>query len=245
MDQLPLVSIVVRTVNRPLQLRKALASIALQTYPAVEAVIINDGGPSVAKIVETLGIRLRCTLIELPSNIGRSACANLGIEKSRGKYIGFLDDDDILYPFHIARLCETLRDGEFEVAYSDAVRALQVPDPLDSESYITTDLKLMYSEEADLSTLVRTNFIPILTVLSSRHSIGESRFDPRLEVLEDWDFWIQLRSKYPFKHLCEITAEYSLRCDQSNTTGQNEALWNRSRRYIADKHQHLRLSFEA
>ena len=48
----PLVSVVVRTKERPVLLREALASIAAQTYSPIEAVIVNDGGADVAEIID-------------------------------------------------------------------------------------------------------------------------------------------------------------------------------------------------
>jgi glycosyltransferase involved in cell wall biosynthesis len=237
----PLVSVIVRTVNRPHYLRECLESIARQDYRNVEVVLVNDGGPGVEPIVREFSRRLKFQLIELPSNMGRSATGNIGIDRANGEFLCFLDDDDIFYPFHLSTLVEAAWKPEDIVIYSDALMAKQIVCPFDSRVYMTTGLELVYSEDCSLEKLLEWNFIPILCGLVPRAALGEKiRFDVMLDVLEDWDFWIQLSAVVEFFHLPQITAEYRQRVDGTNTVGQVDHLWAWSRNYVTMKHSRLK-----
>ncbi len=248
---LPLVSLVVRTVNRPHYLVECLESIELQSYPNIQIVLVNDGGPSIRSVVDSVRLTKTLELIELPRNVGRSASGNVGLSAARGEFVGFIDDDDIFYPTHVEVLVDQLLQSRALVAYSDAIQADQIKCPFDDRLYMTTGVKLHYSQDFSLATLLTTNFIPILCPLFSAKLLqptpsfdGERsdgaplQFDTMLDVLEDWDFWIQLGLKCEFVHVRQITAEYRIRRDGSNTVGQFQHRWEWSREYIREKYQH-------
>lgn len=248
--KLPLVSLVVRTVNRPYYLMECLESIELQSYPNIQIVLVNDGGPSIRTVVESVALTKSIEVIELPRNVGRSASGNVGLAAARGEFVGFIDDDDIFYPTHVEVLVDQLLQSRALVAYSDAIQADQVKCPFDDRIYMTTGVKLHYSQDFSLATLLQTNYIPILCPLFSAKLLQAGsveprgsepaplRFDTMLDVLEDWDFWIQLGLKCEFVHVRQITAEYRIRRDGSNTVGQFQHRWEWSREYIREKYQH-------
>ena len=117
----PLVSIIVRTKDRPKLLKIALKSIFAQTYRPIEVVLVNDGGCAldIDEIRAILG-DVSLNYIRLEKNTGRAHAGNVGIENANGEYIGFLDDDDEFYPEHIATLIEFLSFSEYKVAYTDS-----------------------------------------------------------------------------------------------------------------------------
>ena len=100
-----LVSIIVRTKDRPELLEEALESISLQTYRPLEVVVVNDGGVNVENILEKFESQeLSIKYIHHPHSLGRAAAANAGLKRAEGVWLGFLDDDDLLLP----RAVETL-----------------------------------------------------------------------------------------------------------------------------------------
>ena len=101
--ELPLVSLIVRTKDRPALLREALQSICEQTYPKIEIIVVNDGGDDVSEVIlPFIGVNTTIVLVQFPVNLGRSKAANAGLDKATGDYIAFLDDDDWMMPdaFH-------------------------------------------------------------------------------------------------------------------------------------------------
>jgi glycosyltransferase involved in cell wall biosynthesis len=197
----PLVSLIVRTFNRPRFLREALQSICAQIYPNIEIVVINDGGTDVGPAVNGCTEQVSTLqLVQLPMNIGRSGAANRGLSVAKGEFIGFLDDDDTLDPDHIDGLVQALQQyPEASVVYA-GVRVEN--DKGQVESY--------FNFPFDRQKLLASNFIPIHAVLFSRRLIEEKgiRFDEGVDFYEDWDFWLQLSRHASFLHVDKISATY-------------------------------------
>jgi len=115
----PLVSIIVRTKDRPELLKRALQSIAAQTYKPIEVVLVNDGGCQL-DVNELEGILKDITLnyIRLENGTGRARAGNVGIENAKGEFVGFLDDDDEYYSEHIETLALFPEQDDCQIAYS-------------------------------------------------------------------------------------------------------------------------------
>ena len=106
----PLVSVIIRTKDRPRLLREALTSIAEQTYPNIEAVVVNDGGQDVESVVRDFrGALAKMQYVQHGANRGRPAAANTGIRKAEGEWICFLDADDWYYPDRLRWHAEWIR----------------------------------------------------------------------------------------------------------------------------------------
>lgn len=122
-----LVSVVVATYKREIELQKALESLAVQTYPCMEIVLVDDNGDEewnekVLKIVE--GFRNRHPEIMLErvinnSNHGSAKTRNIGIDSARGEYVTFLDDDDIYLPDKIRKQVEFMEANQYDYSITD------------------------------------------------------------------------------------------------------------------------------
>jgi glycosyltransferase involved in cell wall biosynthesis len=90
------ITIVIATKNGAKLLSRAVESIQKQTLQYWELVIVSDGSTdNTAEIARQLASSdPRITVIELEENVGPGAARNIAIEKAKGKYIAFLDDDD-------------------------------------------------------------------------------------------------------------------------------------------------------
>jgi glycosyltransferase involved in cell wall biosynthesis len=105
----PLVSIIVRTQDRPKLLIRSLQSIASQIYRPIEVILVNDGGCDLdINKLKTVLSDVTLNYIRLEQKTGRTHVAKVGIENAAGKYEGFLDDDDEFYPEHINILVDFL-----------------------------------------------------------------------------------------------------------------------------------------
>ena len=97
-----LVSVIIPTYNRATLVPQTIDSVLAQTYPAVEVIVVDDG--STDGTAEMMDSRYRGRVTYLPqANQGESVARNHGIRVSRGEYLTFLDDDDLMYPDKIAQ----------------------------------------------------------------------------------------------------------------------------------------------
>jgi LmbE family N-acetylglucosaminyl deacetylase len=201
----PLVSVVVRTCERPVLLTQALASIAASTYRRVEVVLVVDGAGA-APVPEGFPFPLR--RVELVPRRGRAGAANAGVEAASGALLGFLDDDDLLEPEHLLTLVGALGAAGVRVAYSDAAVGVYELDDAGG-GWRQVERRLPYSRDFDPDLLLLDNYVPLHTLLAERELwLAAGPFDPALPFFEDWDLLIRLAALAPFHHLRRVTCEY-------------------------------------
>src|SRR5574337_113700 len=99
----PRVSIVLPTHNRPVLLDEALISVAAQTYPDWELIVVDDASspPAAPKLPGSCADRIAA--IVNPQALGGAVSKSVGAESARGEIIAFLDDDDLYHPVYIER----------------------------------------------------------------------------------------------------------------------------------------------
>ncbi len=201
MLQNPLVSIIARTKDRPKLLKRALQSIAGQTYRPIEVVIVNDSDCDLdSKEIETILGDIELNYLRLEKNTGRARSGNVGIEHARGEYIGFLDDDE-LYPEHLAVLCNALQKPDCDVVYSDfELSGFSGKD--DSLRVHKMEKRPVPSPELLLSVLLFEYCLPLSAVLFKKRTFHANRgFQESLNMHEDWDLLIRAASSSSFSHV--------------------------------------------
>jgi len=99
----PLVTAVITTYNRPLLVQHAIQSVLAQTYKPLEIIIVNDGSDSkLENWLHTQGLN-HIKYIKHKKNQGLPTARNTGLKHSKGKYITYLDDDDLWKPEKIKK----------------------------------------------------------------------------------------------------------------------------------------------
>ena len=106
----PLVSVIIPVLNRAKSLAVALRSLAEQTFPDWEAVVVDDGSSDEsAEVALRAGPPGKVRLVRHQRNQGPSAARNSGILAARGRYVSFLDSDDSWHPEKLSRQLELVQ----------------------------------------------------------------------------------------------------------------------------------------
>lgn len=192
--QYPLVSLIVRTMGRP-ELSEALQSVTQQTYPSIEVIVVDARGGGDLALVDRCGA-FPLRVVSLGIRLLRPAAANAGFNAAQGVLLGLLDDDDLLDPSHIAYLVSAMEaQPQYIAAYSD-VR------DIDNQGEVMRHRAQTYSRFL----LFQECYIHPNSLLFRRHALSQCHFDERLEICEDWDFWLQLSALADFLHVPNETA---------------------------------------
>ena len=198
-QKMPLVSILIRSMDRDF-LSEALDSVALQTYPNIEVVVV-------AAVSGHRPLPPRCgpfnlRLVTTDAPLLRSRCANRAMEHAHGSFFLFLDDDDWLMPGHIARLAHASALQPNALAIYTGISLVDLEGKPMGQTF---DLPF------DAIRQMAGNLMPIHAVLFSAKVLARGcHFDESLDRYEDWDFWLQLAKLAPMVHLPGVSGAYRI-----------------------------------
>jgi glycosyltransferase involved in cell wall biosynthesis len=193
----PSFSVVVPAFNAASTVTSTVTSVLRQTRNDFEVVVVDDGSSddTAARVEEIRGGDARVRLIRQP-NAGVAEARNAGIAASAGRYVTFLDSDDILLP----RYLELVGTG-LEAAPSAGMACADawILDDKTRRVYRVTMMglhspprPLPADPEELFLLLLRANFVPSAVTL--RRSVLEKvgSFDRRFTPAEDWELWLRI-----------------------------------------------------
>jgi glycosyltransferase involved in cell wall biosynthesis len=180
----PLVSVVIPCFRQAHFLPEALASAFAQTHPAVETIVVNDGSDdNTDEVARTFLPRIRYVS---QKNAGLPAARNAGIEVATGKYLLFLDADDLLHERAIEWLVGATGDREDVLAVCGWRKFTGAP-----QNAIDRDFIVPPGDA--FPQLIHDNPAPPNAYLCSRTLVNAvGRFEVGLRSCEDWDLWVRL-----------------------------------------------------
>jgi glycosyltransferase involved in cell wall biosynthesis len=145
-QMLPLVSVVIPSYNAAAQIEATLLSVINQTWPNIEIIVVDDGSSDNTVAIAGMVNPEKITVISQP-NSGACRARNNGFQRSNGKYIQFLDADDLLSRDKIAEQVKALEEYPEHIAVCTTVHFRNGDDPesvpLPDEShflYSTSDI---------------------------------------------------------------------------------------------------------
>jgi len=189
--ELPQISVVIPTYNRRHFLPEAITSVQRQTYRDWELIIVDDGSEDgTREMLENLPGPIRLLFTE---HRGVSTARNLGLDAARGKYIAYLDSDDLWHPQKLqiqVRYMET--HPAAVITYTDEIwirRGVRVNQKLRHRKY-SGDI---------FAFCLPLCIVSLSSALMLRDVLREiGGFDEALPACEDYDLWLRLARTYPF-----------------------------------------------
>ena len=193
-----LISIIVPIYNVENYLRQCLDSILNQTYQNFECLLINDGSPDNSAEIcrEYVEKDSRFRYFE-KENGGVSSARNLGIERSKGQYITFIDSDDWVDSDYLEVLYNALIDENADIAISTYKQF-----NMDDNCYYVHSYQRGYEKRIfekyqlieELPVLERYDQSYGITFgkIISKKALGIIRFNEYTSLCEDMEFWYKL-----------------------------------------------------
>ena len=199
------ISVIIPCYNHARYLGETIQSVLVQTHPADEIIIVDDGSKDdSAEVAVRYSDRYPTVRLLRQENAGRSVAANYGLHESQGDFLVFLDADDRLMPDALAVGMEqlgahpgaALASGHCVYIDADGIPMETWPQPLVTEAY--------YEH------LLRQNFIwnpgNVLFRRSAVEAVGG--FNTKVRHSEDYDIYLRIARKSPFICHNKIVAEY-------------------------------------
>lgn len=188
---MPKVSAIIPTYNRLPMLKKAVDSVLNQDFEDFELIVVDDGSTDgTGEAMKQFGGRVK--LIQHSENKGVSAARNEGILHSKGKYIAFLDSDDLWIKEKLKIQVAFLDDNpQYPLCYTDEIwirRGKRVNPRFKHAKYSGWIFEkcLPLCMISPSSAMMRKTLFPKVGL-----------FDEALPVCEDYDFWLRISARFP------------------------------------------------
>lgn len=207
---MPFVSIVIPTKNRVDLLLRAIKSVENQTYKDWEILIVDDCSTDKTESILSGMQSDKVHYIRLDKKSGGAVARNIGIKKSNGDLIAFLDDDDEWLPGKLQKQIDcVLRDNQIGLCYTGRKTI--------RKGNLIFGIGKSYSfqyppKENQFKAIMSDNFIGITSsVMIPRNVLKEiNGFDESLPCLQDYDLYIRIIKKWNAAGIDEPLVLYHL-----------------------------------
>lgn len=186
----PLFSVVIPTFNRSRTIQRAVDSVLGQTEQDFEIIIVDDGSTDETfRVVNVLSAAEPRIKYFKQANGGASRARNRGIEESNGKFVAFLDSDDIFLPFHLRQARDILCND------SEKIICTYAPIIVDRGNGVTLTKPhraIRATENVSEYLMADRGFIPTITLVVPKILALQVKYDEFLGKGDDYDFAIRL-----------------------------------------------------
>lgn len=195
---MPQVSVIIPTYNRAHLIRETLESVTAQTHHDFHVIVVDDG--STDDTPDVLRDYSNCIEYHRISHSGQSAARNIGLERSSGEYIAFLDSDDVWDNRFLEVMTQAL-DNSSGAGFAFCDYGTFEEGGVIQETFLPKGHKV----QGDIfAHLLQVNFLCTGALLIRRVCFDEiGGFDPDLPLVEDWDLWLRLARKFKAKYIDE------------------------------------------
>ncbi|WP_187373446.1 glycosyltransferase family 2 protein [Vibrio cholerae] len=180
-----MLSVIIPTCNRNNTLPRAIHSVLSQNVTGLEVIVVNDTDNPVSNEILNIAKSYPVIFSSNPGKHGAASTRNYGVSIAKGKYITFLDDDDIYLPGRLNNMLNVMIQGKYMMVSS-------------GRFYETGDfatIKLTPKQcfgDVLLKDIQYQNDIDIGFMMKREDFIRFSGFDVSYKSLEDWDFILRV-----------------------------------------------------
>jgi glycosyltransferase involved in cell wall biosynthesis len=207
----PFFSIILPTYNRANLISETIKSVLGQSFVDFELIVVDDGSKDhTQKVVNSFGdVRVKYFY---QNNSERSAARNNGIEKSEGKFICFIDSDDLFHESHLQVLFDEIEKHSFE-------RAFYHTNVCEIKNEVVTKIPAEYVDDfrnqIEYILLVKHSIIPA-RVCIAKEILQQLKFNKQLNISEDLELFCRIAARYPVHKIDVHTVYY--RIHETNST---------------------------
>ncbi len=206
----PLVSVIMNCFNGEKYLREAIDSVYAQTYKNWEIIFWDNASiDSSGEIAQSYDEKLKYYRVEKNKPLGEAR--NFAMQKSKGKYIAFLDVDDLYLPTKLEKQINAISNqSDVGLIYSRCKVVSEANKPIGE---FTQRVSLPSGNDV-FSELVKDNFIPFVSALVDRGRCNDvGGFSEHYRNSTDYDLFLKLSYTYKVIAINEVLCKYRRHSD--------------------------------
>lgn len=199
-----LVSIITPSYNSKEFIGETIESVINQTYKNWELLIVDDCSTDMTqKFLEKYVLQeKRIKLIKLEKNVGAGVARNIAIQKAQGKYIAFLDSDDLWNKEKLEKQIKFMEENKYSFTFTKFEKISE--DGKKKQKIVKVPLKLTYNKN------LYYNHLQTSTVIYDQEILGKF-FMPKIRKRQDYGLWQSILKKTSGYGLNENLMSYRLR----------------------------------
>lgn len=244
----PTFSVIVAAFNAEDRIEMVMRSVLAQGRGDLELIVVDDGSSDeTAERAERVGADDDRVRLIRQANSGTVGARNAGLERARGRFLSFLDDDDFWLQGYLAAVGAALEaNPEAGLAYSDAWIMDAATGLVGRRSALERFALPVRRSPANalpsssLRRLLWVNFITTCSATFTRGSLeAAGRLDASIKGCDDWDLWLRIA-----RSGCgtvRVPARLVVRRVRADSVGSDQLLMARSARAVLDKNLNLGL----
>lgn len=217
----PKLTVITPVYNAEEFLGETIESVLNQTYENFEYLLIDDcstdSSAAIIKKYEEKDARIK--YIKLNENSGAAVARNKGLEKARGRYIAFVDSDDIWYPEKLEKQLAFMQENNRAFTYTKYERISEKGEVLGTPNF---------PKRLNYTGLLKNTAIACSTVVIDKKIIGDFRM-PLVRKGQDTATWLQILKEHDYAYLLdEVLNQYRAREGSlsSDKFGALKRTWN-------------------
>lgn len=189
-----LISIITPMYNGARFIAQTIDSVLAQTYTTWEMIIVDDGskdnGPAIVKDYAQKDPRIH--LIQKP-NGGSASARNTALKASQGRYVCFLDSDDLWLPEMLEQQLALLKARGCALVYASYSK-------IDGHGHAIYH-PVIVPDKVKYTSLLKTNSISCLTAMYDSEKLGKPLFDESLKSMrDDLAYWLHILETEPYAY---------------------------------------------
>ena len=201
-----LVSIITPMYNSEKFIDATIQSVQSQTYQNWEMIIVDDASTdrSIEIVKKIMATEPRLHLKQLADNLGPAHTRNNGIKLAKGRFLAFLDSDDLWHKDKLEKQIKFMQKNHYAFTYTGFEK-------------INEDGKVIgtifpYKEEVCYHDLLKSNHIGCLTVMLDLKILGYKMYMPDIKKRQDQGLWLEILKEIDKAYcLYEILGQYRIR----------------------------------
>lgn len=204
MQNIP-VSVLMPVYNSSRFLDAAIQSVLNQTFTDFEFVLIDDGSTDNSLDIIKGYHDSRIKIIIHEKNMGLIYTRNESVEIAQGKYIAFLDSDDIALPNRLEKQVDFMEKNPDFAILGSWVKTIDINNNI-SDNII----KYTSAPEVIPTILLFKNYFTTSSVIVRKSTLPEKPFQKDFPIAEDYNVWIGIADKHKVWNLQEVLIYYRL-----------------------------------
>jgi len=227
---MPKVSVIMPVYNCEKFVTHAIHSVQNQTFKDWELIVINDGSTdnSLAEILQMAETDKRIKVVDLSYNQGVGRCRNIGIYYAKGRYLAFLDADDLWSRQKLQKQLSFMKEKDVGLSHTSYAY-------INESGHILPIGQVCVDDCVDMAKYMKTTQIGMSTVMVDKNKVPNFSFPETKELSEDAKAWMSLLRKGElFYGLNDVLMLYRVR---PNQLSQNKVKMARCTfdRYLKEK----------